>query len=60
MAGDENGGAANQTTAEIGEVLKTVLTLQAVGAGQPLGAARPDLDLKEREPVTVPPVRRRD
>ncbi|WP_424952631.1 hypothetical protein [Deinococcus sp.] len=62
ISGDENGGAANQTTSQIGEVLRTVLTLQAVGATGPtnVGTAMPDLDLKEREPATVTPARRRD
>lgn len=64
ISGDEGGGAAGQTTAQIGEVLKTVLTLQAVGTFQPGGAAMPNLNGsevggKEREPVTVNPPGRR-
>ncbi|MGY2895351.1 hypothetical protein [Deinococcus sp. UYEF24] len=55
ISGDEGGGAAGQTTAQIGEVLKTVLTLQAVGTLQPGGAAMPATESKEREPVTVSP-----
>lgn len=56
ISGDENGGAAGQTTAQIGEVLKTVLTLQAVGTLQ--GAAG---EKQTSEPQSVPqpqPVRR--
>ncbi len=34
ISGEDGGGAAGQTTAQIGEVLKTVLTLQAVGTLQ--------------------------
>ena len=64
ISGDEGGGAAGQTTAQIGEVLKTVLTLQAVGTFQPGGAAMPNLNGsevggKEREAVTVNPPGRR-
>ncbi|WP_407572330.1 hypothetical protein [Deinococcus altitudinis] len=55
IAGDEGGGAAGQTTAQIGEVLKTVLTLQAVGTFQPGGTAVPAAESRERESVTVTP-----
>jgi flotillin len=53
ISGDEGGGAAGQTTAQIGEVLKTVLTLQAVGTFQPGGVAEPAASEKEREPLTA-------
>ena len=63
--GGNGGGAAGQTTAQIGEVLKTVLTLQAVGTFQPGGAAMPNLsgpnqsgpaaEQRERESVSVTP-----
>ncbi|WP_407541889.1 hypothetical protein Q0M94_20645 (plasmid) [Deinococcus radiomollis] len=63
ISGDEGGGAAGQTTAQIGEVLKTVLTLQAVGTVQPGGTAMPNLTGpdggKERETVAVTPAGRR-
>ncbi len=59
ISGDDHGGAANQTTAQIGEVLKTVLTLQAVGGAVPAGAV--DLPaLTERETVPAAPLRRKD
>jgi flotillin len=60
ISGDENGGAAGQTASQIGEVLKTVLTLQAVGTLNQAGnqgaqALNTDLLLDEpgrKEPVT--------
>ena len=48
ISGEDGGGAAGQTTAQIGEVLKTVLTLQAVGTLQ--GAAGTETPA---EPVAV-------